>query len=66
MANKIETSSKNIKPKINLNHNIHMERPTHKILFQIEIPQARFLYNHPYSPKIVSEEWKSSKKQNPA
>ena len=28
MANKIETSSKNIKPRINLNHNIHIPPST--------------------------------------
>ena len=30
MANKIETSSKNIKPRINLNHNIYTE--VHRLL----------------------------------
>ena len=35
MANKIETSSKNIKPRINLNHNIYLSKVLEVSFFAI-------------------------------
>ena len=45
MANKIETSSKNFKPRINLNHNIYLNQWTTQSCFirQVQSPNCCYL-----------------------